>query len=127
MTSFDLKKFFLKGEIFNFQIHSLLWKDHDETYASVASLEAIRMLLAFACHKSFKLYQKYVKSASLNGYIHEEVYVDKSPSFENPQYKDHMFKLTKHIEFKHHFIRNHQIPDIFTKPLDREINSNILK
>ena len=29
--------------------------DYDETYAPVARLEAIRMLLAFACYKNFKL------------------------------------------------------------------------
>ena len=30
--------------------------DFDEIYAPVARLEAIRMLLAFACFKDFKLY-----------------------------------------------------------------------
>ena len=32
--------------------------DYEETFAPVARLEAIRMLLAFACHKNFILYQK---------------------------------------------------------------------
>jgi hypothetical protein len=41
----------------------------DETYAPVARLEAIRMLLAFAAHHDFKLYQMDVKSAFLNGPI----------------------------------------------------------
>ena len=31
--------------------------DYGETYAPVARLEAIRMLLAFACFKNFKLFQ----------------------------------------------------------------------
>lgn len=35
--------------------------DYDETYAPVARLEAIRMFLAFACHKGFKVYQMDVK------------------------------------------------------------------
>ena len=39
-------------------------------------LEAIRMLLAFACFKNFVLYQMDVKSAFLNGFINEEVYVE---------------------------------------------------
>ena len=39
--------------------------DYDETYAPVARLEAIRMLLAYASYKSFKLYQMDVKSAFL--------------------------------------------------------------
>ena len=41
--------------------------DYEDTYAPVARLEAIRMLLAFACFKNFKLFQMDVKSAFLNG------------------------------------------------------------
>jgi len=46
-----------------------------ETYAPVAKLEAIRLLLAYACVVDFKLYQMGFKSAFLNGYIEEEDYV----------------------------------------------------
>ncbi|GJZ24532.1 retrovirus-related pol polyprotein from transposon TNT 1-94, partial [Tanacetum coccineum] len=49
--------------------------DYDETYAPVARLESIRILLAIACANDFKLYQMDVKSAFLNGFINEEVYV----------------------------------------------------
>jgi hypothetical protein len=43
--------------------------DFGETFAPVACLEAIRILLAFAASKGFKLYQMDVKSAFLNGVI----------------------------------------------------------
>ena len=43
--------------------------DYEETYAPVARLEAIRILLAFASIKNIKLYQMDVKSVFLNGYI----------------------------------------------------------
>ena len=36
--------------------------DYEETFAPIAGLEAIRMLLAFACFKDFVLYQMDVKS-----------------------------------------------------------------
>ena len=55
--------------------------DYEETFAPVARLEAIIMLLAFACHKNFILYQMDVKSAFLNGFINEEVYVEQPPGF----------------------------------------------
>jgi hypothetical protein len=42
----------------------------------MATLESIRILLAYADHHSFKLYQMDVKSAFLNGPIKEEVYVE---------------------------------------------------
>ncbi|GJZ12065.1 retrovirus-related pol polyprotein from transposon TNT 1-94 [Tanacetum coccineum] len=46
--------------------------DYDETYASVARLESIRILLAYACDFDFKLFQIDIKSAFLNGFINEE-------------------------------------------------------
>ena len=69
--------------------------DFDETYAPVARLEAIRMLLAYACYKGFKLYQMDVKSIFLNGFIMEEVYVEQPLGFENHFYPNHVFKLKK--------------------------------
>ena len=41
----------------------------------------------------FKLYQMDVKSAFLNGFIQEEVYVDQPPGFENSEKPNHVFKL----------------------------------
>nr|AIA94695.1 RVT_2 [uncultured bacterium] len=43
----------------------------------------------------FKLYQMDVKSAFLNGYIMEEVYVGQPPDFENHLHPDYVFKLHK--------------------------------
>jgi len=52
-------------------------------------------MLAFAASKGFKLFQMDVKSAFLNSYIEEEVYVRQPPSFENPKFPNHVFKLHK--------------------------------
>ena len=54
--------------------------DFGETYAPVARLESIRILLAYATYHGFKLYQMDVKSAFLNGPIKEEVYVEQLPA-----------------------------------------------
>ncbi|KAJ8768804.1 hypothetical protein K2173_023708 [Erythroxylum novogranatense] len=69
--------------------------DYNETYAPVARLEAIRLLCAFASHKRIKLNQMDVKSAFLNGYIQEEVYVKQPPGFEDHEYPDYVYKLKK--------------------------------
>jgi hypothetical protein len=69
--------------------------DFGETFAPVARLDAIRILLAFAVSKRFKLYQMDVKSAFLNGVIHEEVYVRQPPGFENSKYPHRVYKLLK--------------------------------
>jgi hypothetical protein len=69
--------------------------DFDETYAPVARLESIRILLAYATYHGFKLYQMDVKSAFLNGPIKEEVYVEQPPGFEDSEYPNHVYKLSK--------------------------------
>ena len=60
--------------------------DFGETFAPVARLEVIRILLAYASHHEIKLYQMDVKSAFVNGFINELVYVDQPPGFEDPRY-----------------------------------------
>ena len=69
--------------------------DFEETFAPVARLESIRILLAYAAHHSFRLFQMDVKSAFLNGPIKEEVYVEQPPGFEDERYPDHVCKLSK--------------------------------
>jgi hypothetical protein len=66
-----------------------------ETYALVARLEAIRILLDYACAHNIKLYQMDVKSVFLSGYINEEVYVEQSSDFEDDKKPDHVYKLKK--------------------------------
>ncbi|GJW36965.1 retrovirus-related pol polyprotein from transposon TNT 1-94 [Tanacetum coccineum] len=59
--------------------------DYDETYAPIARLESIRILLAYACALDFKLFQMDVKSALRNGFINEEsacVFTDKWSLYE---------------------------------------------
>ena len=55
--------------------------DYEETYALVDKMEAVRMLLAYATNKKFKVYQMDVKSAFLNGELEEEVYIEQPVSF----------------------------------------------
>ncbi|GJR71797.1 retrovirus-related pol polyprotein from transposon TNT 1-94 [Tanacetum coccineum] len=69
--------------------------DYDETYAPVARLESIRILLAYACALDFKLYQMDVKSAFLNGFINEEVYVAQPPGFIDFAKPNYVYRLKK--------------------------------
>jgi hypothetical protein len=57
--------------------------DYEETFAPVARLEAISILLAFFVAKGFKLYQMDVKSGFLNGVLEEEVFVRQPLGFES--------------------------------------------
>ena len=71
--------------------------DFDETYAPVARIESIRILVAYAIYHGFKLYQMDVKSAFLNGPIKEEVYVEQPPGFEDSEHPNHVYMLSKAI------------------------------
>ncbi|GKC03580.1 ribonuclease H-like domain-containing protein [Tanacetum coccineum] len=69
--------------------------DYDETYAPVARLESIRILLTIACANDFRLYQMDVKSAFLNGFINEEVYIAQPPRFIDFEKPNYVYKLKK--------------------------------
>jgi hypothetical protein len=69
--------------------------DFWETFAPVACLEPIRILLAFTASKRFKLYQMDVKSTFLNGIIQDEVFVWQPPDSGNPKYPNRLYKLSK--------------------------------
>ena len=56
--------------------------DFSETFAPVACLDTIRMLIALAVQKWWKIYQLDVKSAFLNGYLQEEIYVEQPEGFQ---------------------------------------------
>jgi hypothetical protein len=55
--------------------------DYEEVFAPVARLEAVRLLLALAAHRSWEVHHMDVKSAFLNGNLMKEVYVLQPPGF----------------------------------------------
>ena len=69
--------------------------DFEESFAPLTRMEAIRILLTYACHKRIKLFQIDVKSAFLNGFIKEGVYVEQLSGFEDVKFPNHVFKLHK--------------------------------
>ena len=73
--------------------------DYDETYSLVARLEAIKLLIAYATHKGFKLYQMDVKIAFLNGYLTEKVFVEQTPGFEDISKPHHVYKILDYAQF----------------------------
>ncbi|GKE62745.1 retrovirus-related pol polyprotein from transposon TNT 1-94 [Tanacetum coccineum] len=68
---------------------------YDETYAPVATLEPIRILLADACALDFKLFQMDVMSAFLNGFINEEFYLEQPSGFIDFTKSNHVYRLKK--------------------------------
>ncbi|CAM8999605.1 unnamed protein product [Rhodiola kirilowii] len=69
--------------------------DYDETFAPVARLEAIRLLIAYSTYHGFTLQQMDVKMAFLNGVVKEKVYVSQTLGFEDHSHPDHVHILDK--------------------------------
>jgi len=69
--------------------------DFSETFAPVARLDTIRLLLAIATQKGWKIYQLDVKSAFLNGFLQEEIYVEQPEGFVAEGQEDKVYLLKK--------------------------------
>nr|GFC60472.1 retrovirus-related Pol polyprotein from transposon TNT 1-94 [Tanacetum cinerariifolium] len=69
--------------------------DFEESFTLVARLEAVRLFIAYAAHKSFTVYQMDVKTAFLYGPLKEEVYVNQPDGFVDPYHPDKVYRLKK--------------------------------
>nr|GEV14262.1 retrovirus-related Pol polyprotein from transposon TNT 1-94 [Tanacetum cinerariifolium] len=69
--------------------------DFEESFASVASMEAIRIFLAYGAHKSFTMFQMDVNTAFLHGSLKEDVYVCQHEGFVDADHPSHVYKLKK--------------------------------
>nr|GEY63997.1 hypothetical protein [Tanacetum cinerariifolium] len=71
--------------------------DFEESFAPIARMEAIRIFLAYAAHKSFTVFQMDVKTAFLHGSLKENVYVCPPEGFidaDHPSHNKHDEELT---------------------------------
>ncbi|GJU03223.1 retrovirus-related pol polyprotein from transposon TNT 1-94 [Tanacetum coccineum] len=69
--------------------------DFKESFVPVARIEAIRIIIANAVTKKMTIYQMDVKTAFLNGEVHEVVYVTQPEGFVDPDKPNHVYRLKK--------------------------------
>ena len=69
--------------------------DFNETFAPVARMDTVRTILAIAAQKKWHVHQMDVKSAFLNGYLEEEVYVEQPQGYEVPGQEHKVYSLKK--------------------------------
>jgi hypothetical protein len=69
--------------------------DFEETFPPVSRMEAIRLLLAYACSKNVKVYHMDIKSTFLNGELEEEVYIEQPEGFQLSENTYYVCKLKK--------------------------------
>ncbi|GKE14210.1 putative retrotransposon protein [Tanacetum coccineum] len=70
---------------------------YEETFSPVADIRAIRILIAIAAYYDYEIWQMDVKTAFLNGYLSEEVYMEQPEGFINPKYPKRICKLKRSI------------------------------
>nr|GEY08709.1 retrotransposon protein, putative, Ty1-copia subclass [Tanacetum cinerariifolium] len=71
--------------------------DYEETFFPVADIRAIRILIAIAAYYDYEIWQMDVKTAFLNGYLNDEVYMEQPEGFVNPKYPNRVCKLKRSI------------------------------
>ena len=69
--------------------------DYDEVFAPVARIDTVRLLTALAAQNQWKIYQMNVKSAFLNGYLEEEVYIEQLLRYVKTGKEDKVYHLKK--------------------------------
>nr|GEY26830.1 copia protein [Tanacetum cinerariifolium] len=112
--------------------------DFEESFISVARLEAVRMLVAYATQNFFTIFQMDIKTTFLNGPLKEEVYVSQPNGFVDLDFPNHVFKLEKALYglkqaprswydkvssllIEHHFTKGILDPTLFTSRHMRDI------
>ena len=71
--------------------------DYDETFSPVAMLKSIRILLSIAAYHDYEIWQMDVKTAFLNGFLDEEIYMEQPEGFASSENSGMVCKLKKSI------------------------------
>ncbi|KAG8489717.1 hypothetical protein CXB51_017702 [Gossypium anomalum] len=69
--------------------------DFEETFAPVARLDTIKLLFSLAAQKKWQIHQLDVKSAFLNGFLKEEIYIEQPDGFQVQGQEDKVYRLKK--------------------------------
>jgi hypothetical protein len=91
--------------------------DYDEVFALVARLDSVRLLIALAAHEGWEVHHLDVKSAFLNGDLHEEVYVEQPLGFIKEGEEHKVLKLKKAL------YGLHQAPRAWNEKVDDTLMS----
>ena len=113
--------------------------DYEDTFAPIAKLNTIRIMIALATQHNWKIHQLDVKYAFLNGDLKEEVYLDQPEGFIKKGHEHLVCKLNKALYGLKHapkywyikinsffsqkgFVKNKNDPNLYIK---KDENGNV--
>ena len=71
--------------------------DYNETFSPVSMLKSVRIMLAIVAFYDYKIWQMDVKTAFLNGFVNQELYMMQLEGFVDPKNADKVCKLQRSI------------------------------
>ncbi|GJR19518.1 retrotransposon protein, putative, ty1-copia subclass [Tanacetum coccineum] len=71
--------------------------DYEETFSSVAEIRAIRILISIVAFYDYEIWQMDIKTAFLNGYLNEEVYMEQLGGYVSQKFPNRVCKLKRFI------------------------------
>nr|GEW18830.1 hypothetical protein [Tanacetum cinerariifolium] len=117
--------------------------DYEETFSPVADIRAIRILISIFAYYDYEIWKMDVRTAFLNEYLSEEVYMEQLEGFVNPKYPNRVCKLKRSIYglkqasrqwnkrfddeiYKFGFTQNRDEPCVYLKAIGSNITFLIL-
>nr|GEV65016.1 putative retrotransposon Ty1-copia subclass protein [Tanacetum cinerariifolium] len=67
--------------------------DYEETFSPIANIRAIRILIAIAAFYDYEIWKMDVKTAFLNGYLDEDIYMVQPEGFVDPKHPRKRYKM----------------------------------
>ncbi|GJW55942.1 retrotransposon protein, putative, ty1-copia subclass [Tanacetum coccineum] len=71
--------------------------DYEETFSPVANIKSIRILISIAAYYDYEIWQMDIKTAFLNGYLDEDIYMVQPEGFVDPNHPRKVCKLQRSI------------------------------
>ncbi|GJT77134.1 retrotransposon protein, putative, ty1-copia subclass [Tanacetum coccineum] len=71
--------------------------DYEETFSPVADIRAIRILISIAAYYDYEIWKMDVKTAFLNGFLDEDIYMVQPEGFVDPNHPRKVCKLKRSI------------------------------
>ncbi|GKD98329.1 retrotransposon protein, putative, ty1-copia subclass [Tanacetum coccineum] len=96
-TDMDGKVYIYKARLVAKGFTQTYGVDYEETFSPVADIRAITILIAIAAYYDYKIWQMDVKTAFLNGFLEEEIYMEQPEGFIDPNHPSKVCKLQRSI------------------------------